>query len=406
MNPSELALCSWGDIRVFASSIQWDGGNTVVVHELANGDEHPVQPRGRRLRKHRATLLFDDFEGASETGEQALARFQAAVDAGERRLFRSPLGTSFIALVGDFEPTVDEHSNATATCEFIPDGAVEPVSPAGAGTTGTTGETSVIAALDQAAAAAATVGVGFPPDVVRKMDFSRPIPTNISLAFELDVEVAVNVSVSASFAADVKGTATGTARAEASAQANATASVLAFASVFAEASAEADASAVAQASGMASASAFAFAYAAAALDADARASVASWNETEEPDINKVLVDTARLSESLAAMIEIGRFEEELALWPAFRAAILLGESIRSAAIAATSEAPRVFLMRIQTRTSLLALCARTYGGALATERARQILALNSIRTRGWLDPGDYLFPAKTSADTPSSLGGL
>jgi hypothetical protein len=47
--------------------------------------------------------------------------------------------------------------------------------------------------------------------------------------------------------------------------------------------------------------------------------------------------------------------------------------------------------------ALLPLAARVYGGADAIDRARQIEALNDIATPGWLVPGDYLMPTRTSA---------
>jgi len=139
---------------------------------------------------------------------------------------------------------------------------------------------------------------------------------------------------------------------------------------------------------------FAFAYAAAALDRDARSSVASWADDEETNTRKIAIDAARLSESIATMIEVGELETELALFPAYKAAIMLGDAIRSAAVAATSETSTVFVMRVMTPVALIALAAKVYGGREAQSRARQIASLNDIRTPGWLEPGDYLMPTR------------
>ena len=195
--------------------------------------------------------------------------------------------------------------------------------------------------------------------------------------------------MSAEATADVSATAS--ASASASVSAAASASALAFAGVYASALAFAQATAVARATGMTSASAFAFAMASAALDADARASVASWTD-EDVSTRKILIDATRLSESIALMIELGGFERDLELWPSFRAAIMLGESIRQAVVAATSETPAIMVVHVKTPTSLLAVAARIYGGLEAQTRARQITGLNDIRTPGWMDPGDYLMP--------------
>jgi nucleoid-associated protein YgaU len=395
-DPNELFLASWGDIQLFVSSMEWDGGETQVIHDLAAGDLHPVQPRGSRIRKAVAQLLFDDFAGASETGFAAFRRFQASTK--ERRIFTHPVDGSFFARIGEFKPTVDENSVVRGSCEFIPDAVVPPVAPSGAGSTAVSGESSVAAASDILAERLSDQGVGFRPEQARRIDFTKPIALSIDLAFSasLDVNVAFSANVSAS------GSASGSASASASATAAAGASAFAFADVYASAFAVAQATAVAQASGMAGASAFAFAYASAALNADARASVASWNDEDVP-LRKIAIDATRLSESVATMIEVGGFERDLQLWPAFRAAILLGDSIRSAIVAASSETPKVFVMLIQRPTALLSLAAKIYGGFDAQARARQIIKLNDIKTPGWLDPGQYLMPERPTQGSSALL---
>jgi hypothetical protein len=396
---SALYLCSWGNLLLFASKLDWEAGNTQVVHDLAQGDDHPVQSRGAHLGRVSATLMFDDFVGVDETGVAAWRRFEAT--KGQRELFTHPISGSFWAKIGDLKPTIDESTVITAVCEFIPDEPVQPVSPAGAGASGTAGELAVSAAADKLAKTLSDQGIGFPPEKLQKMDFSKSIDTSIDVAFTADVNVTAsfssNVSAGASGSASASASASATATATATVQASATASVFAFARAYADASATATVSAVAEISGMAGAGAFSFAYACAALDADVRASVESWTDQEVTPTSKILTDTARLSDSIATMIEVGELEDNLQLWPVFRDAILLGESIRTAAISATSETPSVFVMRVQTRVSLLRICGQTYGGAEAQSRARQVASLNDIRTQGWLDPGDYLMPARRGA---------
>lgn len=400
LNTDLMFLCTWGDIQLLISKLEWEAGETQVVHDLANGPIHPVQSRGSHLRKAIATLMFDDFEGAEETGITAFRRFEATT--GERRIFTHPVDGSFFARIGDFKPSMDENSVLTATCEFIPDGQVQPVAPAGAGTTATSGETAVAASADILSQRLADQGVGFQPSSVRKLDFSKSIDTSISFAFNVNVNASasfsanVSASAQASASASASASAQATATATASLQASANASAFAFASVYAQAIATAEVTAVAEASGMASSGAFAFAFAAAALDADARASVATWTD-EDVNTRKILNDTARLSDSIGTMIDIGGLEDDLQMWPVFRAAIMFGESIRSAAISATSETPSVFVMRVQRRVALLSVAAKIYGGAAAQGRSKQISTLNDIRTVGWLDPGDYLMPTRPAS---------
>jgi hypothetical protein len=389
----ELFLCTWGDIQLFADTIDWEGGNTQVIHNRASGDEHPVQPRGEQIKTTTAQLLFDDFEGAQETGIQAFRRFQATIK--ERRIFTHPMIGSYYARIGSFRPTMDANSVIRASCEIIPDGQVQVVSPAGIGTSSMTGETSVTAAADRVASAQAELGVGFPPQRLDKLDFSKSVEASVNASFSVDL--SVNASVSANLSASASASASVSAAASATAIASAQASAYAFAGVYVAALAAADATAVVEVSGMASAGAFAYAYASAAVAADARATVAAWADAEDLQPGRVSTDVARLSDSIATMIELGNLERELQLFPAFRSAIMLGDSIRAAAAAATVETPTLFVMRVQTPTALIPLAARIYGGYEAQDRARQISSLNDVRTPGWLEPGDYLMPARPSA---------
>src|SRR5882672_7470833 len=194
LDETELFVASWGDIQLFVSKLEWEAGNTQVIHDLAAGDEHPVQRRGAHIRKATASLLFDDFDGARETGVSAFRRFQAA--SKERRIFTHPIDGSFFAVIGEFKPTTDDHSITTATCEFIPDAVIPPVSPAGGGTTTVSGEGSVVAAADDVAQELSDAKLGFPPTQMRKLDFSKSINVSVDIAFSVSASVAISANVS------------------------------------------------------------------------------------------------------------------------------------------------------------------------------------------------------------------
>lgn len=130
---------------------------------------------------------------------------------------------------------------------------------------------------------------------------------------------------------------------------------------------------------------------------DGRASVASWSAGEEPaPPRQVQIDAARISNQIQVEIEQGGFEHDLELFGAFRAYIMFGDAIRVAAIAATSVARAVFTMKVTEHTALLPLAARVYGGADAAQRAADIAAMNDISTPGWLPPGNYTMPARST----------
>jgi hypothetical protein len=383
---SELVQATWGSIRLWATDIHTESSRTQVVHNLSSGDIHPVQDRGLRERRDRCTLVFDDFPG-QPTPAEAFQRIEAAKNSGAAAIFTHPLGASYLARIGEFSGQLNEDDTISATAEFIQDGDIEPVTPAGAATSGVTGEASVNQAADDMDAALEAQVIGFPKGVPAKIDFSKPVDTAIPHAFTLNKQANLDetFTVGANFggSADFGVAATGTGFASGS--------VIAFADAFILASGSATAAASADAS------AFAFSYASAALTSDARSAVSSWASTPDLSTRQVLIDAARLSAGVSSMIEVGGFENDLQLFDAFKAAIMLGQAIRSAALAATSETKSVFVMRVTTTTALLPLAARIYGGAEAQDRTRQIEQLNDIPTPGWLDVGDYLMPTRTPA---------
>lgn len=298
---------TWGSIRLFCTEIQTDGSRTKVVHDLTSGDVHPVQDRGRRARRVKVKLAFDDFPGFPSPIDAAAA-LERAVDTGASAMFSHPLLGTFMAGIGEYMQSMDESGIITADAEFIPEDSVPALSPAGAGTAGVAGEQTVSTAADE-------------------LDASTKVMTDEEIRDILEDDSGLKVSD------------------------------------------------------------------------DAKQTVASWQPIDSTGVptRDILNDTARLSNRITSMIELGHFENDIALWPAFRASIMLGDAIRNAATAATSEVSSTFMMRIIETTALLPLAARIYGGAEAQDRARQIASMNDISTPAWLPPGDYIMPARTAA---------
>ncbi len=417
---SELLECSWGRIRIFASQIHTDSGRTQVVHELSSGDRHPVQDRGLRVRRVRVQIQFDDFPNAPTPKEAALA-LEAAKDSGQTAVFQHPLLGRFVASVAEFVSNVDENSNISAEAEFIQEEEDIAVTPSGAASSGTSGENSVEAAataLDAELAATgqlkiagasavavlartpggskllSTLNTGkafFDMTVASSTAFVQAITNQVTAranSLSGSISRAVGAPVLAEFAVIGAASSLSALALSPLGQTVEVTANLPIPSGFGQE--DPSSSLAAAASSDAQSGLFA------ATTMDARVAVASWNADEAPT-RQVMIDSARISNNIAVMIEVGGFELDIALWPAFRAAIMLGEAVRSAAIAATSETPSVFVMRVITPTALLPMAARIYGGANATERARQISELNDIATPGWLTPGDYLMPTKPAA---------
>jgi hypothetical protein len=299
---ANLVPITWGLIRLWCSRIETTAGRMLTVHDLTQGNSHPVHDGGLDAKRVRLTLIFDDFPGETEAPEVRLQRIIAAHENGTEAVFSHPIHGTFLAKIGSFSHTADEHTVFQAEAEFVPVEDVQPVSPAGAGVPGIVGEASVGAAADA-------------------LDGEIDL---VQLGIFLDEDPLETTAL-------------------------------------------------------------------------ARERVAAWNTGEEtPPTREIIADTADVSARLSTMIEDGGLEEDLALFDVFRATVMFGESFRAAALAATSETPAVFVMRVTTPIVILRLAAEVYGGVEAEDRDRQIRALNDIRTPGWFGPGDLLMPVPGS----------
>lgn len=416
MKPSELLECRWGEIRLFAAQVHTDGGRTQVVHELSSGDSHPVQDRGLRIRRVRCQLQFDDFPN-SPTPLEAARKLDNAKNTGRAAIFQHPILGRFLASIADFNSSIDENSVISAEAEFLQEAPDEAVTPTGAASSGTSGESSVAAAagaLDGELAKVGALKMSAPVAIglLSRLKLSgariesviggaqstvASLRGNVDLGVSFTAGLATGIINSAREAADslaTQGAAiAGTPNTVAFALGGAESTIRNALSPFLPASSSTNPTADASSALASAASSEAANGQFAATTIDARVAVASWGNRDIPT-REIMIAAARISKNIAIMIDVAGLENDLALWLAYRAAIMLGESVRSAAIAATSETPAVFVMRILHPTALLPLAARTYGGAAAQQRARQITELNDISTPGWLPPGDYLMPVR------------
>ncbi len=414
-NASELLECRWGKLRLFASKINTDGTRTLVVHNRSAGDRHTVQDRGLRERRVRCSLQFDDFPGQPSPRDAALALKTASV-SGQAAIFQHPLEGRFLASIGDFHSEIDEHSVISAECEFVQESDDEAVVPVGAGAGSSAGPAAVNAAAEAMDTQLANLGQLKMSSTVAAA-LAGKIPGGAGPVDRLNAirgKIDLSVATAKSFAVGIANQTAATANSlssEASAIVGAPietqfaafrASSALDSLLLAPAGEHFDLTTVAPApSGFGKADpSITLALAAtgeaqnglfAATTLDARVSVTKWQQADV-SARDVLIDAARISANISIIIELGGLQTDLSLWPAFRAAIMLGDAVRSAAMAATADTPTVFTMRVRDRTALLPLAARLYGGTNATDRVRQILSLNDISTPGWLEPGDYTMP--------------
>lgn len=414
---SELLECRWGKLRLFASRINTDGTRTLVVHNRSAGDKHTVQNRGLAERRVRCQLQFDSFPGQPAPVDAALA-LERAKNSGEAQIFQHPLLGRFLASIGDFRSEIDESSVISAECEFVQESDDEAVIPTGSGSGGAAGLVSVNAAAEVldtqlanlgqlamsapvAASLASKIPAGSGP-LERLQTIRGKINLSVAQAKAFAVGIANQVAETAN---SLSSDASAIVGAPIETQFAVFKATSALDSLLAPTGESLDLATVIPApSGFgrnqdpsstlglaATREAQQGLFSATTLDA--RVSVARWSQVDITT-HDVLIDAARISANLGLLLEV--LQDDLSLWPAFRAAIMLGDSVRDAALAATSETPTVFTMRVRDRTALLPLAARLYGGAQASDRVRQILSLNAIATPGWLEPGDYTMPTPGS----------
>lgn len=117
-----------------------------------------------------------------------------------------------------------------------------------------------------------------------------------------------------------------------------------------------------------------------------RESASFWTE-EEPNTRDILVDVAQLSSFISDEIVRLELDSNIQLWPAYRAMVMLSDSVLAAGRAATSDVSRIITLRIGQPVSLRRLVSRLYGGFESDERYEQVMQLNDIATPAWLEAG-------------------
>lgn len=288
---NEFYDVTYGSVRLWCESVQSDNSRTIVKHELAEGDDHPTQDKGKTPgTPTTCAILWIEMPSETLGPKERFLKFKQLVDAGDGpHLFVHPIDGAYYAHAENFVYRIDEDDNIVdCSVTFIRAAAAEEPTPVGSGTSVRAGEAAV---ADKAAKLAEILG-------------------------ELEVDSDV--------------------------------------------------------------------------PAAAVAAQESWQDADEVPTRQVINDVAGLSDSLNALIVDEGLEDDIELWPAFKATIELGAAVRAAALAALAETPKLTAILIAEPIALLALCVRLYGGGEAEDRVREILALNDIRTPGWIAAGSLI----------------
>lgn len=126
----------------------------------------------------------------------------------------------------------------------------------------------------------------------------------------------------------------------------------------------------------------------------------SWAASDEPNAREIIAQTGSLTAQLGD--RASTYEDDIELWPAYAATVLLSESVRSAADAATADTAQTFVMKIGTSVALRALLASVYGAAEVEAQYTRAMQLNDISNPAWLELGAEIVLALPAAPARSA----
>lgn len=114
-----------------------------------------------------------------------------------------------------------------------------------------------------------------------------------------------------------------------------------------------------------------------------------WAEGDA-DARTVLLEMASTAAEIDQLITTHALLEDLELWAAFRSAMLLRDSIRGAAQAATQAVAQLMELVVTAAVPLRVLCARVHGAAKADEITEETARLNDFGARALVPAGTRL----------------
>jgi hypothetical protein len=129
------------------------------------------------------------------------------------------------------------------------------------------------------------------------------------------------------------------------------------------------------------------------------ATVAGWSSSDNPNPRQILAQTGSLTSQLGA--EAGIYDHDLNLWSAFKATVVLAETVRIAAGSAAADTASTFLLRVGTPIALRALLTANYPADEADSRYDEIMQLNDIVSPWSIDIGTEL---QMPLPTPTARG--
>lgn len=124
------------------------------------------------------------------------------------------------------------------------------------------------------------------------------------------------------------------------------------------------------------------------LPTDCADAADSWAAAADPNPREILTQTGSLTEALGD--QAATCEDDIELWPVYAATVLLADTVRAAAEAATADSAQSFVMKIGSSVALRALLASVFGASEAEVYYERAMLLNDIANPAWLEMGSEL----------------
>lgn len=173
---TDLYETTWGNIRLWCSSISTENGRTQVIHQpitTTSVDDFEVVDRGPAPRRVTCTLQFDDMVNETTPPLERLKAFLAQVNSGSEDMFTHPIEGSFFVHVDTCSYEIDEDTNvANAQVVFIASGTVLPIQAAKSVSASLIGDDAVFTMADALA------------DVLDDVDIDSTVPEDAKAAVD------------------------------------------------------------------------------------------------------------------------------------------------------------------------------------------------------------------------------
>lgn len=125
------------------------------------------------------------------------------------------------------------------------------------------------------------------------------------------------------------------------------------------------------------------------VPADAVAASSAF-DTTTTNARDVLVSVSSVSDRMWDEIEALQLAADVALWPAMKAYVMLGDAVRAGGDRQMGDLGAFMTVRVESATSLRRLMADIYGGRDASWRYDEAMSLNDIPTPGRIPGGMQL----------------